>query len=218
MAINPVNPTNFFALGGGVAGAGAGTVSKFGVPNTNGQSLGILMPKLKHRFRVLFTLPVFGGETYDLTRQVVTAGRPQQQYNNTPLHSYNNVVYIAQKPEWQPIEIVLRDDITNAATSVVSNQLQLQMNHYNQNAARAGSNYKFQILLQTLDGQMTADVNILEEWFLEGCYIESVQYDSLDYSSSEPVQITLSIRYDNATQGNEGGALPNNTIAPLASL
>lgn len=190
-------------------------VNRFGVPNTNGVSDGILMPKLKHRFRVLFNLPVANG-TYDLTRQVVTCGRPQQQYNNTPLHSYNNVVYIAQKPEWQPIEIVFRDDITNAATSVISNQLQLQMNHYNQNAAKAGSNYKFNIRLQTLDGQMTGN-NFLEEWVLDGCYIETAQYDSLDYASSEAVQITLSIRYDNATQGNEGSAYPNNTIAPLAS-
>lgn len=191
-------------------------VSRFGVPNVNGQSDGILMPKLKHRFRVLFVLPG-SGSTYDLTRQVVTAGRPQQQFNNTPLHSYNNVVYIAQKPEWQPIEVVFRDDITNAATSVVSNLLQLQMNHYNQNAAKAGSNYKFTVRIQMLDGQMTGN-NFLEEWVLDGCYIESAQYDSLDYASSEATQITISIRYDNATQGNEGSAQPNNTIAPLAAV
>ena len=189
-----------------------GTTTRFGVPTIDGGALpgGVLMPKLKHRFRVYALFPD-GTSSTDFTRQVVTCGRPQLQYNNTPLHSYNNITYIAQKPEWQTIEITLRDDINNSVSSVVSGQLQRQMNHYTQSAARSHVNYKFDMYLQTLDGTMgEKGNNILEQWTLEGCYIEQVQYDSMDYSSSDPVMITLTVRFDNATQGSEIAAAASN--------
>lgn len=193
------------------------TLDKFGVPQQGTTSgFGILMPKLKHRFRVI--VYNFGDNTglFNVTKQVVTAGRPSINYNETPLHSYNNVVYIAQKPEWQTLEVVLRDDITNLVTSSVSSQVQKQMNHYSQSAATAASNYKFQMELQILDGTMNS-FNTLESWYLEGCYLTSVAYDSTDYSSSDPVTITMTIRYDNATQGNEASTSTLNSLSSLAA-
>ena len=88
------------------------TTNKFGVPipGAQDQSIPVLMPKLKNRFRVRFFGAQFSGtpgNALDLTGQVATAGRPQRAFNNTPLHAYNNIIYIAQKPEWQPIEITI---------------------------------------------------------------------------------------------------------------
>jgi len=181
-----------------------GTLTRFGVPSGTGGSPGqLLMPKIKHRFRVEVTNFGSPQRTTDFTRQVATAGRPQLQHNNTPLHSYNNIAYYANKPEWQPIEISLRDDINNGVSALVSSQLQKQMNHFTQSAARAHYDYKFLLRMQTLDGSMEYPRNVIEEWVLEGCFIDQVQYDQMDYSSSDPVMITLTIRYDNATQGNE---------------
>ena len=177
------------------------TLNKFGVPLVPGQSgIGVLMPKLKYRFRV--TMYNFGptGPALQLTQQVVTAGRPNIQHNRTALHSYNNVVYIPQKPEWQSLEIVVRDDVTSGVSSLVAAQLQKQMNHFDQTSALAGINYKFLTQIETLDG---GNVNTLENWYLEGCFLEQVQYDQFDYSSSEPMQLTLTISFDNATQDNE---------------
>lgn len=188
------------------------TINRFGVPSAYDTAVsgGLLMPKLKHRFRVYalnFGVPT-GTAAIDFTRQVVTAGRPTINFNNTPLHSYNNITYMAQKPEWNNLEITLRDDIYNNLTSLVSAQVQRQMNHYTQSAAVTFDNYKFQMLLQVLDGTMgttgtQVDSNVLEDWYLEGCYLETVAYDSMDYSSNDPVMITLTVRYDNATQGDE---------------
>lgn len=185
------------------------TLNKFGVPlvpGTNG--VGILMPKLKYRFRVDTTS--FGdiGNNYDLTRQVVTCGRPSIQHNSTPLHSYNNVMYIPQKPEWQTIEITVRDDITNSVNRLVAKQLQKQMNHFDQTSGIAGMNYKFLTRIETLDG--TNDTT-LENWYLEGCYLETVAYDTYDYGSSEPMIITLTVRYDNATQ--DANIMPTNPVS-----
>ena len=181
------------------------TLNRFGVPSTtNGLTGGILMPKLKHRFRVeMLNFGLIGINPVDFTKQVATAGRPQIQHNNTALHSYNNIAYYANKPEWQTIEIALRDDISNSVSSLVSAQLQKQMNHFSQSAARSHVNYKFECWMQTLDGSMSYPDNVIEEWKLEGCFLEQVQYDQMDYSSSDPTMITLTVRYDNATQGNE---------------
>jgi hypothetical protein len=181
------------------------TLTRFGVPTDitgalNGQ---LLMPKLKHRFRVNVTN--FGNipNLVDFTRQVVTAGRPQIQHGSTAMHSYNNIVYYANKPEWQSIQVSLRDDIGNRVSSLVSAQLQKQMNHYTQSAARSHVNYKFTMNLQTLDGSMDTPLNVLEDWKLEGCYLETAEYGDMDYGSSDPMTINLTIRYDNATQGSE---------------
>jgi len=185
-----------------------GTLDKFGVPIELGSGNGILMPKLKHRFRV--SVYGFGGNAaigaaINLTRQVETVGRPTLNYSATEIHSYNNIAYVAQKPVWSEIQMTLRDDVSNQLTSLVSLQVNKQMNHYTQSAATAGRNYKFNMTIETLDGSMTP--GILEIWWLEGCYIQQVEYDQFDYKSSDSTMISMTIRYDNATQGNENNPL-----------
>lgn len=192
------------------------TITRFGV-NTqtsaiNGQ---LLMPKLKHRFRV--TVLNFGNipNLVDFTRQVVSAGRPNSSHEEIPLHSYNNITYIAGKPSWQTIEVVLRDDITNKVSAMVSAQYQKQMNHFTQSAAISHTNYKFTMRLQTLDGTMDT-LNTLEDWKLEGCYIASVNYGDMNYGENAEMTISLTIRYDNATQGNEFAESAINTAVGAA--
>tara|TARA_R110000868_G_scaffold22642_3_gene92791 strand:- start:27816 stop:28400 length:585 start_codon:yes stop_codon:yes gene_type:complete len=174
------------------------TLSKFGVPLVPGvNGLGMLMPKLKYRFRVTMDRFAGFGPTLDLTRQVKTASRPQVQFGETAIHSYNNVMYVPQKPTWQPVEIVIADDITSAVSRLISAQLQLQHNFFQQTSATSAGQFKFRTKIETLDG---GNIGVLEAWYLEGCYLQNVTYDTFDYSSSEPMQISLTIRYDNATQ------------------
>jgi hypothetical protein len=49
-------------------------------------------------------------------------------------------------------------------------------------------------------GNGTQTPQVLETWELYGCYIQSANYNEVAYNSSEPVQITLTIRFDNALQ------------------
>ena len=42
--------------------------------------------------------------------------------------------------------------------------------------------------------------NILDTFELYGCYLESANYNTLNYATNEPVTVSLSIRYDNAIQ------------------
>jgi hypothetical protein len=41
---------------------------------------------------------------------------------------------------------------------------------------------------------------VLETWELYGCFLQAANYNDLNYATSEPVTIALTIRFDNALQ------------------
>lgn len=174
------------------------TKNKFGVPLTNGDTgTGILMPKLKYRFRV--TLLGFGGATNDakeLTRNVVSCKRPSITHEEIAVHSYNSVVYVQGKHTWDPVELVVRDEITNEVTNLVGSQLQRQLNHFQQTTPYSSSDFKFDMHIEMLDG---TNAGATEVWFLEGCFLKNVNYADHAYDGNEVVTITMEIRFDNAT-------------------
>jgi len=171
------------------------TNNKFGVPVVAGEQ-GILMPKLKFRFRVAL-MQGFGGdrETKKFTQNVMNVSRPKVSYEEVPIDSYNSRVYVQGKHTWEPITVVLRDDISNSVSRAVGAQQQRQLNHFEQTTPLAGQDYKFDMQIEILDGS-TADA--IEFWHLEGCFLTNVDYSDSDYSTNEPVQITMTVRYDNA--------------------
>lgn len=173
------------------------TRSKFGVPVTGNTGTGILMPKLKYRFRVTM-LGGFAGEpdARVLTQNVMTVDRPTYNTEEVVLDSYNSKVYIQGKHNWEPINLAVRDDISNAVSRLVGAQIQRQLNHFQQTTPAAGNDYKFDMQVEVLDG---TNAGASEVWFLEGCYLQNVAYDSNDYSVSEPLMITMTVRFDNAT-------------------
>lgn len=171
-------------------------LAKFGIP-LDGNKLGILQPKQKYRFRVVWQNFGENNGLREMTANVVTCTRPKFSFAMAELHSYNSVGLIAGKRNpFDAIEITIRDDITNSVISSVGAQLQKQMNAYEQTSAVAGINYKFSMEIHSLDGTNNEQ---LESWVLDGCWLESVAYSDGDYSSSDPNIITLSIRMDNAT-------------------
>lgn len=173
------------------------TRSKFGVPVTGNTGSGVLMPKLKYRFRVTM-LGGFGGqpEARALTQNVQSVTRPKITYEEQTIDSYNSRVYIQGKHSWEQISVVMRDDITNSVSKLVGAQIQRQLNHFQQSTPAAGNDYKFDMQIEILDG---VNAGASEVWFLEGCFLTNVDYSDSDYSASDPVQITLQVRYDNAT-------------------
>jgi len=175
------------------------TLHKFGVPVADSAG-GILMPKLKYRFRVTM-LGNFGGRPRDtvFTQNVQSVTRPKITYEEVIIDSYNSRSYVQGKHSWEQINIVLRDDITNATSKLVGAQIQRQLNHFQQTTPAAGNDYKFDVQLETLDGTST---DPSEVWFLEGCFLTNVDYSDSDYAANDPVQITLQVRYDNATHYN----------------
>jgi len=203
------------------------TKSKFGVPITGNTGSGILMPKLKYRFRVTM-LGGFAGltEARTLTQNVMSATRPKITYEEVPLDSYNSKIYIQGKHTWDQVTVTMRDDISNSISKLVGGQVQRQVNHFQQSTPAAGNDYKFDMQIEILDG---TNAGASEVWFLEGCFITNADYSETDYSANDPVTIALQIRFDNAThyQGDnnvngrvsDGNPFPDevdvNTDSPL---
>jgi len=200
------------------------TLSKFTVPLANDQSSasqGLLMPKLQYRFRVV--LENFGVSTprSEITKQVVDVTRPNLTFDDVTLDVYNSRIYMAGKHTWEAITLNLRDDVNNSVSKLVGEQVQKQFDFFEQASAASGIDYKFTTRIEMLDGGNGATApGILETWELYGSYVQSVNYNTLAYATSEPVTITLSIRYDNAVQTPQGtgiGTALTRTIGSLAT-
>jgi hypothetical protein len=185
------------------------SLSKLTVPLPAGQSAsnqGLLMPKLKYRFRV--TLQNFGvtSPTTEITKQVMTVTRPDVSFENMTLNVYNSKIHYAGKHTWADISLVVRDDVTGAVSKLVGEQVQKQFDFFEQSSAASGIDYKFTTVIEILDGGNGAfEPTVLESFELDGCYLQKVTYQGGDYSSSDPMDISMTITYDNAIQTNAAG-------------
>lgn len=179
------------------------TLGQMGIPAAG---FGILQPKQKQKWQVTFSnfaTLVPGADSRNITAQVKIFERPNLEFDEIAIHRYNNTAYVAGKYIWQPTSLTVEDDITGLVSTAIQGQLETQQrliggdlpSNY-MNSAATGSDYKFGMTLQLLDGNET----VVETWIFEGCFIKSSNYGDLDYSSSEAVTIQLSIRFDQARQ------------------
>ena len=188
------------------------SLSRFTVPLASNQSSatqGLLMPKMKYRFRVSFENFGVSGSTVELTKQVAEAARPSVKFEDKTIEVYNSKIHYAGKPTWAPVAIKLRDDITNAVTKLVGEQNQKQFDFFEQASATSAGDYKFITRIEMLDGGNGAEaITVLETWELYGCYLESTNYQALSYTGSADIMlIDLSIQYDNAQQIGAGAGM-----------
>ena len=190
------------------------SLSKFTVPLSNSQSAdsqGLLMPKLKYRFRANFINFGVSTPTTEMTKQVVDIKRPNVNFNPITIDVYNSKVFLQGKPEWQETTVNLRDDSTGSVSRLVGEQIQKQFDFLEQASAISGINYKFQMVFDVLDGGNGNTMpTVLESWELDGCFLSSVDYGDMAYNSNDPAQIALNIKFDNAVQ--TAGASATRTI------
>jgi hypothetical protein len=196
-----------------------------GADTAGAGSQGMLMPKLKYRFRV--TLLGFGTQgsdspTTELTKQVMDVTRPSVSFEDITLDIYNSKVRLAGKHSWEDITLNLRDDATGQVSKLVGQQLQSQLDFQEQASAAAGFDYKFIMNIEILDGGNGAIVpTVLETWQMYGCFIQSANYGDLNYATNEAATIALTIRYDNATQDplgqGVGSPVPSQSFRPAAN-
>ena len=168
------------------------------------------MSKLKFRFRVKVEDSV-QGNAREFTQNVMNARRSKINFEEVEIHSYNSKVYVQGKHTWETVQIVIRDDIQNTVSRLAGKQVQRQLNHFNQQSPLAGEDYKFNTRLEILDGQTTAP---METWGLEGCLLQNVDYsDPVTTLLTNPVTVTLTIRFDNALHVPGDGNGAGSTVA-----
>jgi hypothetical protein len=179
------------------------TINDFGIP---GVGSGIAHPKHKNRWRVTFAGMGGGENSIPVSMQAITVTRPKLSKSEIELHRYNSTAWVAGKHTWDPMSLTIQDDITSAASRVIQAQLQKQQWLIGAEgqwlgAAGEGSLYKFVTYIDMLDGRD----QVVEKWTMEGCWLKEVDWTDLDYAStSDAVNINLTIRFDHARQSLGG--------------
>lgn len=173
-----------------------GLISDLGV-----EGGGIHHPQHKNRWAINFLgLP---GDAHELRLQAITADRPKLGFEKITLDRYNTRAYIAGKYTWETMAVTFEADLGGLVDRALQAQLERQQAIIGPGAAPLlpaaayGDIYKFGIHLDMLDGQ---SLDPMERWFIEGCYLENVDYGDVDYSASETVKIITTISFDHARQ------------------
>jgi len=142
-------------------------------------------PKLQNRF----IMNIDGIPAYTIK----AANRPQIEFEEVLLEHMNVTRYVKGKGKWQPIDIVLYDPIVPSASQAAMEWIRLS---HESVTGRDGYSdfYKKDVTLNVL-GPVG---DVVEEWTLKGTYIQTANFGEMDFANSEPVEITLTLKYDYA--------------------
>jgi hypothetical protein len=166
-------------------------------PAGPGTNQGMLMPKLKYRFRV--TLLGFGTQaSTELTKQVIDVTRPKVSFEEIEVPVYNSKIYLSGKYTFETLTLNVRDDASGNVTKLVGQQIQKQFDFMEQASARSGIDYKFTTRVEVLDGGNGAlGPAVLETFECFGCFLQNTDYGDLNYGTNEVATIAMTIRFDN---------------------
>jgi hypothetical protein len=183
------------------------SLNKMTVPLASDQSAsaqGLLMPKLRYRFRVMFENFGTSTPTTELTKQVMSFTRPNLSFEEILLPVYNSTLKLAGKHTWADATCEIRDDASGQISRLIGQQFQKQLDFLEMASAASGIDYKFLTKVEVLDGgNGVAQPVVLETWELYGCYLKAADYGGMNYGESQPMTVSMTIAYDNANQTGE---------------
>ena len=142
-------------------------------------------PKLKNRF----IMQIDGINAY----LIKAMNRPSIESDEVILEHMNTTRYVKGKTRWQPLDITLYDPIVPSAAQQVIEWVRLS--HESVTGRDGYSDFYKKNITFNLLGPVG---DIVEEWKLKGAWLQDVTFGDLDNSSSDPVEIQLTIRYDYA--------------------
>ena len=131
-------------------------------------------PKTQNRFIMYIEgIPAF---------TIKAMARPTIQFDEVVLEHINVKRYVKGKGAWQPLEITLYDPIVPSASQAVMDWVR---QHHESVTGRQGYSdfYKKDITFNLL-GPVG---DIIEEWTLKGTFIQSANFGTMDYGTSDPV-------------------------------
>ena len=142
-------------------------------------------PKVKNRF----IMYIEGIPAY----LIKTAARPSITFEEIELNHINVKRYVKGKGSWDTLEVTLYDPIVPSGAQAVMEWVRL---HKESVTGRDGYSdfYKKDITFNVL-GPVG---DIVEKWTLYGTYIQDATFGDLDFTTSDPVEITLQLKYDYA--------------------
>ena len=153
--------------------------------NTNEMMFTAFEPKLQNRF----IMYIDGIPAY-LIKKIQ---RPNISFNEVVLDHINVKRKIKGKANWENVTCDLYDPVTPSGAQAVMEWVRLS---HESVTGRDGYSdfYKKDVNFQVL-GPVG---DIVEEWTLKGAWIQDATFGDVDFASSDPVEITCTLRYDYA--------------------
>ena len=142
-------------------------------------------PKLKNRF----IMNIQGINAF----MVKAMNRPTLNTEEVQLDHLNTRRFVKGKSVWEPLEITLYDPIVPSAAQQVMEWVRLS--HESVTGRDGYSDFYKKLVTFNLLGPVG---DVVEEWELQGCWVQNVNFGDLDFETSEPVNITCTLRYDYA--------------------
>ncbi len=141
-------------------------------------------PKRKNRW----VLMIEGIDAYIIK----TAARPQVTTEEVEIPFINSRRYLAGKTTFNAMNVTLHDPIAPSGAQQVMEWIRL---HFESVSGRSGyaDFYKRDIQLKMLDPVGT----VVELWDIKGAFITDANFNEVTYEDGAPVEIALTLRYDN---------------------
>ena len=142
-------------------------------------------PKLKNRY----VMSIDGIPAY----LIKTAARPSITFEEVTLDHLNVKRYVKGKGEWQTIDFTLYDPVVPSAAQSVMEWVRLS------HESVTGRDGYSDFYKKDVDVQILGPVgDIVEQWKLKGAWIVTANFNDLDFASSDPIDISVTLRYDYA--------------------
>jgi len=122
-----------------------------------------------------------------------TANRPTVTIEEQEIPFMNSTRFIAGRAKFETIAVTLHDPIAPSGAQQV---MEWVRTHFESVSGRAGyaDFYKRDCQLKLLDPVGT----VVELWDLKGCFLTNAAFGDLDYGAQDPMEISLTLRFDNA--------------------
>ena len=142
-------------------------------------------PKLKNRF----VMSIDGIPAY----LIKTAARPSITFEEVELNHMNVKRFVKGKGTWETIGITMYDPVVPSAAQAAMEWIRLS------HESVTGRDGYSDFYKKDVDFQVLGPVgDVVEQWKLKGTWIQSANFNDLDFSSSDPVDISVTLRYDYA--------------------
>jgi len=153
-------------------------------------------PRFKHRWTFSVALT---GNNYDnkIFLYLKSASRPKVNVDSVEMWHNQAPAYFAGRSQWNSISITfydIQEDPDVSATLWNWHQMVVKHTRSDTATAQKVANYKKNGTLE----QLKADGTCGEKWTLYNCWPVSVDFQNLDYSSSEIQTIVAELKYDAA--------------------
>ena len=159
-------------------------------------------PYLKFAYEVKFTTT--GGEYGFDTAPVFlarTCELPRWTADTQVVNVYNHKTLVQTKLTYEPITMTFYDQANNAGDTMIWAWVQEQFDSTDGSKAAKFKSFEVEIKMKNLSAPGATD----KIYKLKNAFIVDAQHDTLDYSSSDPIMWSLTIRYEDLeTTGYEG--------------